>query len=72
MFLDAGYHVGNCDFAWIETYFSTSSPTGGKFTDTIITSADITIRNLYAYTEKLTDNLGDKIDHIPLIAELSI
>lgn len=71
-FLDNGYHVGNCVVDWIPTYFSTSSPTGGKYTDQIVTSANITIDDLYAYTEKLSDGIGDKIDHLPLIAELTI
>lgn len=71
-FLSAGYHVGNCVVDWIPTYFGTASPTGGKFTDQIVTSSNIDIISLYAYTAKLTDGIGDKIDHIPLIAELKI
>lgn len=71
-FLDAGYNVGNCAVDWIPTYFGSSSPTGGKFTDQIVTSANIEIVNLYTYTEKLTDSISDRIDHIPLIAELAI
>lgn len=71
-FLDAGYNVGNCVEDWIPTYFGTSSPTGGKYTDQIVTSPNITITELYAYTAKLTDNLGDKIDHLPLVAVLTI
>lgn len=70
-FLDAGYNVGNCVLDWIPTYFGTSSPTGGKFTDQIVTSADIRIDSIYADTTKLTDGIGDKIDHLPLIAEVS-
>jgi len=71
-FIDAGYHVGNCVVGWIRTYFGTSSTTGGKFTDQIVTSANIQIENVYADTSKLTDPIGDKIDHLPLIAELRI
>ena len=71
-FLDAGYNVANCVVEWIPTYFSTSSPTGGKFTDQIITSPNIDIVSIRAYTEKLTDNIGDTIDHIPLIATVLI
>lgn len=70
-FLDAGYHVGNCVVDWIPTYYGTASPEGGKFTDQIVTSADIRIDNIYADTTKLTDGLNDKIDHLPLIAEIS-
>lgn len=71
-FLDAGYHVGNCVVSWIPTYFGYASPTGGKFADQIVTSSNIDIVSLRAYTAKLTDGIGDKIDHIPLIAELEI
>lgn len=71
-FLDAGYNVGNCVVDWIPTYFGTSSPTGGKFTDQIVTSPNITIKRIYADTTKLTDGITDKIDHLPLIAELII
>lgn len=71
-FLDAGYHVGNCVVSWIPTYFGSASPTGGKYTDQIVTSSNIDIVSLRAYTAKLTDGIGDKIDHIPLIAELEI
>lgn len=68
-FLDAGYNVGNCVKAWIPTYFGTSSPSGGKYTDQVVTSANIEIIGLYADTTKLTDDIGDKIDHLPLIAK---
>lgn len=73
-FLDAGYHVGNCNGEyWINTYFATADPNGTRYkTDNVITSANITIDDLYADTTKLTDGLSDKIDHIPLIAELTI
>lgn len=71
-FVDAGYHVGNCVMEWIPTYYGTASPTGGKFTDQIITSADITILDIYSDTTKLTDNIDDKIDHIPLIAIVEV
>lgn len=71
-FLDAGYNVGNCVVDWIPTYFGTSSPTGGAFNDQIVTSPNITIKRIYADTTKLTDGITDKIDHLPLIAELII
>lgn len=71
-FLDAGYNVGNGVLEYIPTYFATSSPTGGELTDNVITSPNITIDRLYADTTKLTDSITDKIDHIPLIAEVTI
>lgn len=73
-FADAGYNIGNCngDY-WINTYFATSDPTGTRYkTDNIITSSNITINSLEADTTKLTDSVSDKIDHIPLIAEVTI
>ena len=36
------------------------------------TSSNITIKDMYADTTKLTDGITDKIDHLPLIAELII
>lgn len=73
-FVDKGYHASNCNGDnWINTYYATADPEGTRYkTDNIITSANISIVNVYAYTEKLTDGIADKIDHIPLIAELSI
>lgn len=71
-FIDAGYNVCNCSEEWIPTYFGTSSATGGKFTDNIITSSNIEIVDLYADTSKLTDGITDKIDHLPLIATLRV
>ena len=71
-FIDAGYNVCNCSEKWIPTYYSGTSTTGGKFTDNIITSSNIDIVNLYADTSKLTDGIADKIDHLPLIATLSL
>lgn len=71
-FLDGGYNVGNCVLDWIPTYYATSSPTWGKFTDQIITSSNIAISSIYADTSKLMDGIGDKIDHLPLIAEVVI
>lgn len=72
-FVDAGYRLSNCGFAWFYTYYATASPVGERYrTDNIITSSNILIKNVYVDTTKLTDNTGDKIDHIPLIAELLI
>lgn len=72
-FLDRGYHVGNCVLDWIYTYFDSADPVGTRYrTDNIITSSNIYIASLEADTTKLTDSVDDKIDHIPLIAELII
>lgn len=71
-FVDAGYHSVNLNGT--DHHFSTfyASAGIGKPTDQIITSANITISDAYVNTLKLTDGLGDKIDHIPLVADLVI
>lgn len=74
-FIDAGYTDANCGaFGILPTYYSTSDPQGTytPATDHIIVSSNITITNAYADTTKLTDGLDQKIDHIPLVAELLI
>lgn len=73
-FLDAGYSDANCgDFGIISTYYNTATPgTYRPATDHIIVSSNITITNAYVDTTKLTDGLDQKIDHIPLVAELLI
>lgn len=70
-FVDAGYHVGNCGTAWLKTYYGDTESTYAA-RDNIITSSNIYINSIYVDESKLNDNIGDKIDHIPLIAELII
>lgn len=71
-FVQAGYHSANLNGTehYLNTYYNASGV--GKPTDQIITSANITIDNVEVNTIKLNDLLTDKIDHIPLIADLSI
>lgn len=71
-FVDAGYHSANLNGTneWLATYYTTAGV--GKPTDQIITSPNIFISNRYIDTTKLTDGLDDKIDHVPLVAELII
>lgn len=73
-FLNAGYHVSNCDdFGFIKTWTdSTSTMADGIPTDNIITSSNIIIESVYADETKLTDGLNEKIDHLPLIANLKV
>lgn len=74
-FIDAGYVDANCgEFGILPTYYRTSDPQGDytPATDHIIVSSNITITNAYVDTTKLTDGLNQKIDHIPLVAELLI
>lgn len=71
-YIDAGYHSANLNETenWLATFYTSAGV--GKPTDQIITSANISIDRSYVNTIKLTDELSDKIDHIPLIAELTI
>lgn len=76
-FVDAGYHTANCGaFGVLPTYRRTAEadPQDGyePATDHIITSANIDIIDAYVETTKLTDNIAEKIDHIPLVAVLDI
>ena len=73
-FIDAGYSDANCgDFGILSTYYNASTPgTYRPATDHIIVSPNITITNAYVDTTKLTDGLDQKIDLIPLVAELLI
>lgn len=71
--LQAGFHSANCtDFGFLETY---SNQPGGSWTgclDDIVTSGDIQIAGASVDTTKLTDNINDTVDHMPLTASLYI
>lgn len=71
-FVNAGYHSANLNGTgnWLATYYTSGGV--GKPTDQIITSANITLDAVSVNTLKLTDGLSDNIDHIPLIAEVTI
>ena len=82
-FVDAGYHLANCEdndhFVW--TYSSKSTATGLDDTtafyapncpDNIIASSNINIINVSFDDTKLSYLNGQTIDHIPIIAELQI
>lgn len=74
-FADAGYNMANWtdDTGFVDTWFSGSTVSGSaqKFPcDNIITSADIGILDIEYDPDKLT--AGGTIDHIPIIAYLSI
>lgn len=74
-FIDEGFTDANCGaFGIFSTYYATSDPNADykPATDHIIVSPNITIANAYVDTTKLTDGLDQKIDHIPLVAELLI
>lgn len=73
-FLFNGFHCANCsEFGFINTYTDTSDGSANwSPTDNIITSHNINIVDVWTDNTKLTDSLNEKIDHIPLIAELAV
>ena len=71
--LEAGYHCANCsDLGFLITYSDEPNGSWNGCLDNIITSSDISITSAYVDTTKLADNIADKVDHMPLIAELTI
>lgn len=76
-FIDAGYHSANCSqqHGFINTWTSGSTLAGTWYPcDHIITSANITIDSVTADTTKIdvAAQTGQSIDHILLIAEVTI
>lgn len=71
-FLDAGFHVANCDEAF---YYTSSDIPDGNWNgclDNIITSSNITILSAEVDETKRYDDLPERIDHMPFIAELLV
>lgn len=71
-FVDAGYHLAN---GGTHGYFDTYQSSDGSYwvaIDQIITSSNIAIDSVWTDTTKVTDSLADAIDHIPLVAEVTI
>ena len=72
-FLEAGYRVGNGAFDWVKTYYGVvAASINGDYSDSVVCSQDIIIERIYADTTKLTDDISDKTDHLPFIAELIV
>ena len=73
-FVDAEYNVANCgEFGFLGTYTGNSSaPYTMSVLDNIITSSNIDIDSVTVDETKLTDLIGEKVDHLPIIAELTI
>lgn len=74
-FIDAGYNSANCSaqHGFIDTWTESTNANGTWYPcDQIITSANIDILNVYADQTKVTDNIDEMIDHLPLIAELTV
>ena len=77
-FVDAGYNLANCTLergftkTWTDSVTATSLSDFSTTTDNIITSSNIQIQSVIYDVTKLSYLDGNKIDHIPLIAELVI
>ena len=72
-FVDAGYNIANGGrFGFIPTFTSNSTMTDTENLDEVITSSNIEIINAYTDNTKANDSIVEKIDHLPLIAELEI
>lgn len=71
--LAAGFHSANCtDYGFLVTYSDQPNSTWTGCLDDIVTSGNIEITSAEVDTTKLTDNIGDKVDHMPLIATVVI
>lgn len=72
-FVDAGYHLANGgDLGFIETYTNSNGDGTWSCIDQIITSSNIAINSVTTDRTKVTDEIDDTIDHIPLIATVQI
>lgn len=68
--LDLGYHTANYSTDGILTtcYDGTDTTATSWALDTIYTSPNLPLSDVYVETTKLTDGLADKIDHLPIAA----
>lgn len=71
-YLDAGFHVANCDEEFLITSSDYPDGTWNGCLDNIITSANITILSAEVDETKRYDELPERIDHMPFIAELLV
>ena len=75
-FVDAGYHLADCDGKITKTWTDKRTPKSlDEFTyptDNIITSPNITIKKVYYDKTKLKYPNGYEMDHIPIIALVSV
>lgn len=71
-FVDEGFNTANFgDFGFMVTCVDRTNNTP-YYLDNIYTSSDISITDAYVDTTKLTDLIDDPIDHMPIIAELTL
>lgn len=74
-FIDAGYNVANCnDVFGFNNTWTGGDGTSGDWdpTDNIITSSNIRINSVEVDQTKLDANTGKTIDHLPLVAHVTI
>lgn len=73
-FLEAGFHMANfSSWGYLVTCNDGVDGTGQDYCiDNIVASDNITFTNAYVDTTKLTDSISAKIDHMPLIATVTI
>lgn len=74
-FIDAGYHSANCSeqHGFIDTWTGGTSLADTWYPcDQIITSANISINSVVADQTKVEDLIDETIDHVPLVAEITI
>lgn len=71
--LQAGYNVANCgDLGFFITYSNMPVDSWDGCLDNIVTSSDISIVSAHSDNTKLTDNIQDKCDHMPLVAVIEL
>ena len=73
--INAGFNLSNCDdFGFFDTYYDSDGDTitWRGCLDNIVTSSNIEISDVAVDDTKLSDSIVEKIDHIPLIADLLI
>lgn len=71
-YLDAGFHVANCDDEFYYTSSAYPDTDWNGCLDNIITSSNITILSAEVDETKRHDSLSERIDHMPFIANLII
>jgi endonuclease/exonuclease/phosphatase family metal-dependent hydrolase len=71
--LNEGFHLANCSSNGFKvTYSDEPTSTWDGCLDNIITSSNIYIDSVHVDTTKLSDNLTERTDHMPLIADLVV
>lgn len=71
--LNAGFNLANCsESGFFITYSSSPDGNWTGCLDNIVTSSNITIESVYVDDTKLNDELTERVDHMPLIADLLI